>query len=155
MATVHVSAEGPVHAPPDVVYGYLADMRTHHPRFLPPAFSDFYVESGGVGADTIIQYTLTAGGRTRAYRMQIAEPEPGRTLTESDTSSSAVTTFTVSPEGGASRVKIATAWEGAGGVGGFFERLFAPRVLRGIYEDELRRLDSYARQQTGTSGTAP
>ena len=150
MATIHVSAEGPVGAPPDVVYGYLADMRTHHPKFLPPAFSDFQVESGGVGAGTVIRYTLTAGGRKRAYRVQIDEPEPGRTLRESDTSSSAVTTFTVSPEGGASRVKIATSWEGAKGMGGFFEGLFAPRVLRRVYQDELRRLDSYARQQTGT-----
>jgi hypothetical protein len=151
MATIHVSAEGPVGAAPDVVYSYLADMRTHHPRFLPPAFSDFHVESGGVGADTVIRYTLTAGGRTRAYRMQVSETDPGRTITESDTDSSAVTTFTVSPQEGGSRVKIATTWEGAGGVGGFFERLFAPRVLRGIYQDELRRLDSYARQQAGTS----
>jgi hypothetical protein len=150
MAAVHVSAEGAVGAPPDAVYRYLADMRTHHPKFLPPAFSDFRVESGGVGAGTIIGYTLTAGGRTRQYRAQVAEPEPGRTLTESDMNSSAVTTFTVTPEGAASRVKIATTWQGAGGIGGFFERLFAPRVLRGIYEDELRRLDTYARQQPGT-----
>jgi hypothetical protein len=47
-------------------------------------------------------------------------------------------------------VKIATAWQGAGGVKGFFERAFAPRVLRGVYEDELRRLDTYARQQAAT-----
>jgi hypothetical protein len=32
----------------------------------------------------------------------------------------------------------------AGGVSGFFERLFAPRVLRRIYADELERLDRYA-----------
>jgi hypothetical protein len=38
-----------------------------------------------------------------------------------------------------------TRWQGAGGVGGVFERLFAPRVLRGIYSDELGRLDRYAR----------
>jgi hypothetical protein len=150
MAAILVSAEGPVGAPPETVYGYLADMRTHHPKFLPPAFSDFHVESGGVGAGTVICYNLTAGGRTRAYRMQIGEPEPGRMLTESDSSSSAVTTFTVSPQEGASRVKIATTWEGAGGVRGFFEKMFAPRVLRGLYEDELRRLDTYARQQAGT-----
>jgi hypothetical protein len=150
MAAIHVSAEGPVGAPPDAVYGYIADMRTHHPNFLPPAFSDFEVESGGVGAGTIIRYNLTAGGRTRAYRMRITEPEPGRTLGESDTSSSAVTEFTVTPEESASRVKIATVWQGARGVRGFFERQFAPRVLRGIYEDELRRLDTYARQQVDT-----
>ena len=34
---------------------------------------------------------------------------------------------------------------GVGGVGGLFERLFAPRVLRRLYDDELKRLDRYAR----------
>jgi len=135
-----------VDAPADTVYSYLADMRDHHPRFLPPAFSDFQVESGGVGAGTITRFTMTAGGRTRAYRMKVAEPEPGRVLTESDMDSSAVTTFTVSPQGSASRVRISTAWDGASGIGGFFERMFAPRVLRAIYADELKRLDDYARE---------
>ena len=116
-------------APADTVYGYIADMREHHPRFLPPAFSDFRVESGGVGAGTITHFKMTAGGRTREYRTQIAEPEPGRILTESDTDSSSVTTFTVSPQGAASRVQISTTWDGAGGIGGLFERIFAPRVL--------------------------
>jgi hypothetical protein len=74
-------------------------MREHHPRFLPPAFSDFQVESGGMGAGTITRFKLTAGGRTREYRMTVAEPEPGRILTESDTGSSLVTTTTVSPQG--------------------------------------------------------
>jgi hypothetical protein len=141
-----VSAEATVDAPADTVYGYLADMRDHHPRFLPPAFSDFQVESGGVGAGTVTRYTLTAGGRTRQYRMQVGEPEPGRVLTESDTNSTAVTTFTVSPRDGVSLVQISTAWDGASGIGGFFERMFAPRVLRAIYADELSRLDAYARE---------
>ena len=102
MARIAVSAEGTVEAPADTVYRYIADMHEHHLRFLPPAFSDFRVESGGVGAGTILRYKLTAGGRTREYRTKIAEPEPGRVLTESDTGSSAVTTFTVSPQGPAS-----------------------------------------------------
>jgi Polyketide cyclase / dehydrase and lipid transport len=150
MGTIHVSSEQEVGAPAEVVYSYLADMRNHHPRFLPPAFSNFEVESGGVGAGTIIKYTLTAGGRTRQYRAQVAEPEPGRVLTESDTNSTAVTTFTVTPQGESSAVKIATTWQGAGGVGGFFERTFAPRVLRGIFADELKRLDSYARARSAS-----
>ena len=58
---------------------------------------------------------MTAGGRTREYQMKVAEPEPGRVLTESDTNSSAVTTFTVSPQGGASLVQISTAWDGRTG----------------------------------------
>jgi hypothetical protein len=60
-------------------------MREHHPRFLPPAFSDFRVESGAVGAGTITRFKLTAGRRTREYRMQVAEPEPGRVLTAPST----------------------------------------------------------------------
>jgi len=135
-----------VGAPADVVYGYLADMRDHHPKFLPPAFSDFQVESGGVGAGTVARYKMTAGGRTREYRMQVAEPDPGRVITESDMNSTAVTTFTVSPQDGASLVRISTAWDGASGIGGVFERMFAPRVLRAIYADELKRLDAYARE---------
>ena len=150
MATNLVSAERTVDAPAGAVYGYIADMRGHHPNFLPPAFADFQVESGGVGEGTITRFTLTAGGRTRQYRMKVAEPEPGRILTESDTGSSAVTTFTVTPQDGRSLVRIATTWEGAGGIGGFFERLFAPRVMRGIYADQLERLDAYARAHRGT-----
>ncbi|HYK69853.1 MAG TPA: SRPBCC family protein [Streptosporangiaceae bacterium] len=145
MARNVVSTEATVDAPVDTVYHYLADMREHHPRFLPPAFSDFEVESGGVGAGTVARYKLSAGRRTREYRVTVAEPEPGRVLTESDTNSSAVTTFTVAPRGDASLVRISSAWDGAGGVGGLLERMFAPRVLRAIYADELRRLDAYAR----------
>jgi len=147
MAKILVSAERTVGAPADEVYRYVADMREHHPHFLPPAFSDFQVEAGGVGAGTVTSFKVTAGGRTRGYRMQVAEPEPGRVLTESDTNSSMVTTTTVSPQGDASLVRISTTWDGAGGVGGMFERMFAPRVMRGIYADELSRLDAYAREQ--------
>lgn len=147
MARIVVSAQGIVDAPADTVYGYIADMREHHPHFLPTEFSDFQVDAGGVGAGTITRFNVTAGGRTRAYRMQVAEPEPGRILTESDTGSSLITTYTVTPRGDASLVQISTGWDGAGGIGGFFERMFAPRVMRGIYEDELTRLDAYARER--------
>jgi uncharacterized protein YndB with AHSA1/START domain len=147
MARIVASAEGTVDAPAETVYRYIADMREHHPRFLPPAFSDFRVESGGVGAGTITRFKVTAGGRTREFRTKAAEPEPGRVLTESDTNSSSVTTFTVSPQGVASLVRISTSWDGAGGIGGVLERMFAPRVMRAIYADELKRLDAYARER--------
>jgi hypothetical protein len=148
MAKINVSAEGAVAAPAETVYGYLADMREHHPHFLPPAFSDFEVESGGVGTGTVTRFKVTAGGRTREYRMAVTEPEPGRVLQENDTNSTLVTTFTVTPSGeSASAVRIETSWDGAGGIGGFFERLFAPRVMQGIYRDELDRLDTYARSR--------
>lgn len=147
VSRLEVSAEGQVSAPAATVYGYIADMRDHHPRFLPEAFSGFEVESGGVGSGTVIRFKLTAGGRTRDYRSEVDEPEPGRVLRETDTTSSAVTTFTVRPKEPGCQVRISTTWEGAGGVGGFFERLFAPRVMQRIYADELTRLDAYARER--------
>ena len=66
MARIVISAERAVGASADAVYPYVADMREHHLHFL-PAFSDFRVESGGVGAGTITRFKVTAGGRTREY----------------------------------------------------------------------------------------
>lgn len=137
-------------APPADVYRYLADMREHHPKFLPPAFSNFEVVEGGSGEGTVSTFTFTAAGRTRDFRITVSEPEPGRRLVETDANSTSVTTFVVDPApGGTSKVRISTEWNGASGIGGFFERLFAPRVMRSIYADELRRLDVYARERAG------
>jgi hypothetical protein len=105
------------------------------------------VERGGVGAGTIIRFHLKAGQRERDYRMEVSEPTPGQTIVERDLDSSLATTWTVSPEGSGSRVRLETTWQGAGGIGGFFERTFAPRVLQGLYDEELDRLDRYAREQ--------
>ncbi|MGH2836662.1 MAG: hypothetical protein ACRDKD_10640 [Solirubrobacteraceae bacterium] len=63
-----VSVEGPVGAPPADVFGYIADMPDHHRHFLPPAFSDFEVASGGVGAGTVTTFRFSAGGQTRDFR---------------------------------------------------------------------------------------
>ena len=145
MAALRVASERTIEAPAEKVYGVLADYRQHHPRILPPAFSDFVVERGGVGEGTIIAFKMTAGGRTRDFRVRVAELEPGRVLMESDTKSSLVTTFTVDSAADGSRVRIETEWQGAGGFGGLMERLFAPRVIEKIYVDELERLDQYAR----------
>ena len=137
-------AERAIGAPATHVYGLIADFDRHHPRFLPPAFTGLRVEEGGVGAGTVHSFQMTAGGRARDFRMRVAEPDPGRVLTESDMDSSMVTTWVVTPEGSGCRVRVETRWQGAGGVGGLFERLFAPRVLRRLYADELERLGRYA-----------
>lgn len=148
MGTLAASAERQVGAPADEVYRYIADHREHHPHFLPPAFSDFEVVSGGVGGGTVTRFKLTAGGRTRQYQTTVAEPEPGRVMTESDSRSTMVTTWTVTPQGdGAATVQISSTWQGAGGIGGFFERLFAPPAARRLFADELQRLDAYARER--------
>jgi uncharacterized protein YndB with AHSA1/START domain len=147
MAQIRVAAEREIVAPPAHVYQYIVNYQEHHPRWLPPAFSNFEVESGGTGEGTVIRFNMQAGRRNRVYRMRVAEPVTGSVITESDLDSSLVTTFTVTPRDDASHVRIETAWRGAGGVGGFFERAFAPRVLRRLYADELDRLDRYARER--------
>ena len=148
MATVNASAKRAIGAPAATVYGYIADHDQHHPNFLPPNFSNFRVEQGGVGAGTVTRFTFAAGRRTREYKMRVEEPEPGRVMTESDEGSTLVTTWTVTPRGEDScEVEIATSWQGAGGIGGFFEKRFAPGVLAKIYADELERLDRYARER--------
>jgi len=146
MAKVQASAERTIDAPADAVYGSIADMH-QHPNFLPPAFSDFQVVEGGVGAGSVTTFAVTAGGRTRNYRMNVSEPAPGRTLVESDANSSLVTTFNVEPQGGKSLVRIHTSWDGAGGIGGFFEKTFAPGAMRRLYLDELDRLNTYVTQR--------
>jgi hypothetical protein len=149
MGTITVTQEGAVGAPADLTYRLIADDE-HHQRFLPEGFSDFEVLEGGVGAGTL--HRFKAGGRVREYVMRVDEPQPGRVITETDQSSSLVTTFTVTPAGDTCTVRIQTQWNGAGGIGGFFERTFAPRVMRKMYADELSKLDSYARQQAAAPG---
>jgi uncharacterized protein YndB with AHSA1/START domain len=146
MAKIAVEREGVVGAPAELTYRLIADDQ-HHQRFLPDGFSGFTTLEGGVGAGTVHRFTVTAGGRTREYTMRVEEPEPGRTVSENDQTSSLVTRFEVTPDGERCRVRITTTWDGAGGVGGLFERLFAPRVMGRMYADELARLDRYAREQ--------
>jgi hypothetical protein len=78
-----------------------------------------------MAASTITRLKGEADGRTREYRNVVAEPEPGRILTEPDTGSSAVATFAVSPAGTASLVRISMTWDRAEGIGGLFEHVRA------------------------------
>ena len=155
MALLQARAERPVAAPPDRVYSYLADYRQHHHRFLPPAFSDYAVEQGGFGAGTVVSVRITSAGQTRAYRLQVSEPEPGRVLVETDRQSGTVTTFTVLPEGQHSRVRIQTTWPAAGGLSGLLERLLAPAFAGRLFADEIARLDRYAREQAALPTSQP
>src|SRR5688500_18609403 len=116
MATIRVSVEEQIHAPAEQVYRYIADYRTHHPAFLPPAFTNFTVEEGGVGAGTIVHFDLKSGGRTRTFRQRVSEPDPGRVLVETTIDTRNSTTFTVTPENETSRVRITTEYEGERGI---------------------------------------
>lgn len=145
MADITVDAKRTISAPADKVYRILSDYRTHHPRILPPNFSDFKVESGGAGAGTVLSYRVKLGTSTRQFRQRIEEPTPGQVISEIDIDSGGLTTFTISPDGSArSTVHIATRFPASKGIQGWLERMFAPRMLRSLYVDELGRLDNYA-----------
>ena len=141
MGKITVAREGAVGAPAALTYRLIADDE-HHRNILPEGFSDIEVLEGGVGAGTLHRFKVTAGGRERQYTMRVDEPEPGRVISETDQNSSLVTTFTITPAGeDACAVKIETTWNGAGGIGGFFERTFAPKGLRRVYDAMLERLE--------------
>jgi len=146
MSQHRVAVERTIDAAPSAVYAILRDYRDQHPKIMSPALHNLRIESGGVGAGTVFTVDIKLGGRTRTYRMRVEEPQPGHRLEERDVASSLVTAFFVQPApAGGSIVRIETTWDGSKGIQGLFERLFAPRLMRKLYHDELERLDAFAR----------
>ncbi len=142
MAQVRAEARTVVPAPAEQVFNLLADYRETRPAILPDAYSRFEVVEGGTGAGTVFTYRLRTARGERDYRMRVTEAELGRLLVEADESSSLVTRWTLTPASGGTLVTVETSWAGAGGVGGFFERLFAPKAVRGMHEQTLRALSA-------------
>ncbi len=151
MAEMRATASRVIAAPLEVVYRCVADYANHHEHILPSAFSNYQIEAGGHGAGTIVRFRLRLAGRGKDYRARIHEPEPGRTLTETDELTGATTTFRFQLKRAGTLVTIETVTT-RGGLGGAIERLIAPRLLNRLYRDELERLDRYAREQTTMRG---
>ena len=143
MSEVVATAEKTVRAPVQQVLTALADYTGTRQRLLPEQFSDYRVEAGGQGAGTRVHWRFAATSkRVRDQLMAVTQPGPDE-LVESDANSSMVTTWTVHPaDAGATTVRVRTTWKGAGGIGGFFERTFAPKGLRRVYDQLLERLDA-------------
>lgn len=138
MAKVVARASKMVDAPPEKVLAFLRDYREGRPQILTSNYTAYRVEEGGEGGGTVIAYHFTAGGRERDYRLRVQDSDGA--LQERDELSSFVSTWTVTPSGSGSNVSLESSWDGAGGIGGFFERTFAPRSLGRIYGEVLERL---------------
>lgn len=138
MATVTASATKAVDAPPERVLEFLRDYRGGRARILTGNYSAYRVESGGQGNGTVIAYHFAAGGRERDYRLAVEEDGAG--LVERDQLSSFVSRWSVVPSGAGAQVTVESSWQGAGGIGGMFERTFAPLGLRRIYGEMLEKL---------------
>lgn len=142
MAQVEAMARQEIEAEPVDVLDAVADYRETHPRLLTERFSDYEVREGGDGEGTVVFFRFHATTR-RVRECLVDITEPGsNTVVETDRNSTFVTTWTVTPgpREGASQVTIRSAWQGAAGIGGFFERRFAPRTLSATYERILANL---------------
>lgn len=141
MAQVYATTERTYPAESEQVYEVLADYSTVRPKLLPAQYSEYEVKAGGIGAGTQVHWKLQATEkRIRDCLFTVTAPAEGK-LVETDANSSMVITWTVTPAGaGQTKVQIETTWQGAGGIGGFFERTFAPKGLNRIHDEVLARL---------------
>ncbi|APE32826.1 polyketide cyclase [Nocardia mangyaensis] len=139
MGQVNASSSIVVAADPQRALEAIGDYETIRPRILSSHYRDYKVVEGGKGAGTVVEWTLQATEkRSRNVRASVTVSDS--LLTERDANSSMVNTWTVTPEGAGSRVTIRTTWQGAGGVSGIFEGIFAPLGLKKIQAEVLGNL---------------
>jgi uncharacterized protein YndB with AHSA1/START domain len=143
MGQVYAVTERVLDASPERVFDVLADYESSRGALLPAQYSEYEVREGGKGAGTVVHWKLQATEkRVRDCLFTVTEPSPGQ-LVESDANSTMVVTWTVTPAGeGKAKVVVETTWSGASGIGGFFERTFAPKGLNRINNEVLERLAS-------------
>jgi carbon monoxide dehydrogenase subunit G len=141
MAQVRATARRTISADPEKVLAALADYREVRPAILTEHYRDYQVEAGGEGSGTVVHWVLQATSkRQRDQLVEVSSTPAG--VVETDRNSSMVTTWRVRPDGQtAATVEVDTTWNGAGGVGGFFERLFAPKGLERIHDGVLANLE--------------
>ncbi|MEU5279033.1 SRPBCC family protein [Streptomyces asoensis] len=141
MAQVEATTERVVAADPEKVFDTIADYSGARGKLLPEHFSEYEVREGGDGEGSLVHWKLQATSkRVRDCLLEVTEPTDGE-LVEKDRNSSMVTVWRVTPAGeGRSRVVVTTTWNGAGGIGGFFEKTFAPKGLNRIYDLILANL---------------
>lgn len=143
MSLVNISASTVIPAPPQRVYGIIADYRNGHPHIIPPKyFRNLVIEEGGIGAGTKIRFEMVLLGKVQQAQSVITEPEAGRVLVESTTDGLAVTRFIVAPRDGGktSDVTISTDLQSQGLIGNAIIRF----LFRRIYAEELALLAEYA-----------
>jgi len=106
------------------------------------------IERGGTGEGTVVRVVSRFLGVEQKLRLTVAEPEPGRVLTESDLDVGLVTSFTIDAlTDKTCRVTLATIWNPQTGVSGAMERCIMPGVLRRVFRKELGLLADLCRER--------
>jgi hypothetical protein len=142
VAQIRVVVRRDVAGAPEQILARLADYQGARARSWPDNVSEYRVLAGGTGAGSRIAYRLQATRRrVRQIDATVSAPEPA-TLVEADQNSSLRTSWQVAPGAGPrqSTVTATTTWDGAGGVGGFFERTFAPIGVRRLHTAVIDRI---------------
>jgi Polyketide cyclase / dehydrase and lipid transport len=139
MGQVSASSSVLINAEPATVLAAVADYQDVRPKILSSHFSDYQLVEGGKGPGTVARWKLHAT-KSRVRDVQANVDVAGHTVIEKDANSTMVSNWTVAPAGTGSTVTVKTTWQGAGGVGGFFEKLFAPLGLRKIQDEVLGNL---------------
>jgi carbon monoxide dehydrogenase subunit G len=128
-----------INVEPAATLAAVADYQNVRPKILSPQYSDYQLVKGGQGPGTVAKWKLQAT-KSRVRDVQVDVDVAGHTVIEKDANSSMVTNWTVAPAGSGSSVTVKTAWNGAGGVKGFFEKTFAPIGLKRIQAEVLANL---------------
>jgi len=137
MAEVRASASSSIPAPVEKVYGLVSDPSSR-PDLLPAAYANVKVSES---EPAVVSYRLHAGGRERDYAMKQVAGADSRSWREEDESSTLVTVWTLTPgSAGETNVELTTTWQGAGGIGGFFEKTFAPKGVAKLHTETLEKL---------------
>jgi len=139
MGQVSASSTVLINADPEKVLAAVADYQSVRPKILSANYSGYQVLEGGQGAGTVVTWKLQAT-KKRSREVKADVDVAGHSIIEKDANSSMVTTWTVAPAGTGSTVTVKTAWQGASGIGGFFEKTFAPLGLRKIQDEVLANL---------------
>ena len=127
-------------AAPDAVIGALADYNEVRPAILPEQYRDSAVIKGGNGDGTVVHWILQATSKRQRDVKATVSVVPD-TVTERDENSTMVTTYQVGAAGNGSKVTTTTTWNSqASGIGGFFEKTFAPKGLARIQAALLANL---------------
>ncbi len=148
MSGYKFSVSSLISAPPEIVYGIIADYKNGHPKILPnPPFVSLVVLKGGYGAGSVLQVQMKVAGKLQTFKTTVTEPEPGRVLVETN-DTGYMTTFTVKPrdDGKNSFVTFTTEIPGDSKLLKRIEFFFSKMILPAVYKKELEMLNEFASQ---------
>ena len=163
MGQVSASSTVLINAEPDAVLAAVADYQTVRPKILSSHYSGYQVLEGGQGAGTVATWKLQATkSRVRDVKASRRRRGPhrhreGRQLDDGDQLDRRPRRNRVD------RHREDRHGRAQGGIGGFFEKTFAPLGLRKIQAEVLENLKTHVeaglgrslRPRTQESGDAP